>query len=950
MLTNMDEGRYPQALPLGHYLDCPDEYIESALASQLSAAIGGKRLGEVLLQDRLISQEQLDQGLIAQRVDRLRRCPLFADFSRANLERVSKVFREVSIEPDQAFIRQGHFDNHLYVLASGKLQIYRETEEGERLELGFAGPGEPVGEIAYVSGGIRTASVKTVGRCHLLSASFSELRVLLEKVPALSHALMHIITRRLMNTTSRFEEQTRRLHKVERSLEQLNEFLNLSGAAEIGAGVEQLLERLVATASNLTDADRATLFLLDSETGELWSKIAEGHHVREIRVPQGVGVAGWAAENRELVNIENAYADQRFSPDTDKRTGYRTQSILCAPIWSLAGEILGVVQVVNKLKGTFAEDDEAVIRAFAHQAAVAVENFYLYSQVMASHRQIGVLLELSKAITQTLDIETLIGRVVTGTAKAMNCDRSSFWVLDAERQELWSMDASGGEMEEVRIPADSGLAGHAATYAETVRVPDAYQDARFNQEVDRQTGYRTRDVLCTPVMNRAGRVVGVTQCINKLAGRFDETDEKLARGIATHIAIGLENAQMHARAVEMRTYLENVQGSIASGIVSLDEEGRVITANKAARNLFSGFADLGESRRYENLLGPANHELSRIIAEGYRLRARVSENSVPCHDHPASSTASTVNVEVLPLEDSEGQFKGLVSVLEDVTNERRIKSAFGQYLAPAVIEQLLADPDGLRLGGEKREVTAMFTDIENFTRLSEAVDPSELVKLLNEYFDGACEIVLRHGGTIDKIVGDSLHVLFNAPADQPDHADRAVRCAIELQAFSQQLARQRAEEAYRLGRTRIGVNTGECVVGNFGGAARFDYTAHGDAINTAARLEGANKYLGTTVCVSEATRRQCRSPGQAFRPVGSLRLKGKTESIAVFEPVHLTALNRPLFDAYREAFQALESGSEDALALFDNLSQASPDDELVAYHRARLAVGETGTDIILSAK
>ena len=151
-----------------------------------------------------------------------------------------------------------------------------------------------------------------------------------------------------------------------------------------------------------------------------------------------------------------------------------------------------------------------------------------------------------------------------------------------------------------------------------------------------------------------------------------------------------------------------------------------------------------------------------------------------------------------------------------------------------------------------------------------------------------------------------------------------------------------------LAATRVGVNTGECVVGNFGGAARFDYTAHGDSINTAARLEGANKHLGTRVCVSQATRALCT--GIAFRPIGSLLLKGKTEAIDVFEPVHAAESGDERHQAYREAFALMAQGDIRAGSRFADLAATWPDDGLIAFHAERLARGLGGERVVLSRK
>jgi class 3 adenylate cyclase len=289
------------------------------------------------------------------------------------------------------------------------------------------------------------------------------------------------------------------------------------------------------------------------------------------------------------------------------------------------------------------------------------------------------------------------------------------------------------------------------------------------------------------------------------------------------------------------------------------------------------------------------------------------------------------------------------AVAIDHARLKGIKGTFSQYLAPAVIEELIAHPEKLTLGGEKREVTALFSDLAGFTTIAESLEPEELVHLLNQYFNEACDAVLHYGGTIDKIVGDALHVLFNAPVDQPDHAERAVRCALELRDCGQHLieARQGAHDA-AVGHTRVGVNTGSAVVGNFGGSARFDYTAHGDAINTAARLEGANKYLGTWVCVSAETKAQCT--GLAFRPIGRIILKGKSEPVEVYEPLLPSQAEDGGTAGYLAAYQLMARDDPRAMDAFVALAKRFPQDGLIRVHAGRLLAGDTGNIIRLLGK
>ena len=177
----------------------------------------------------------------------------------------------------------------------------------------------------------------------------------------------------------------------------------------------------------------------------------------------------------------------------------------------------------------------------------------------------------------------------------------------------------------------------------------------------------------------------------------------------------------------------------------------------------------------------------------------------------------------------------------------RAHASLSRYFSPNLAERLACDADAIDLGGQRREIATLFTDIASFTTLVETLEPDVLEPLLNDYLTGMTEIVFAHDGTVAKIVGDALHVLFGAPGEQPDHATRAVVCALALDAYrARRSASAGATSGVALGATRIGVHAGPAIVGNFGGGRFFDYTAYGDTINVAARLEAANKQLGTS--------------------------------------------------------------------------------------------------------
>lgn len=279
---------------------------------------------------------------------------------------------------------------------------------------------------------------------------------------------------------------------------------------------------------------------------------------------------------------------------------------------------------------------------------------------------------------------------------------------------------------------------------------------------------------------------------------------------------------------------------------------------------------------------------------------------------------------------------------------RWIRGVFANYMSPNLVEHLIRNPAQLRLGGERRECSFVLTDVEGFTSLVEGSDPQELSAVINEYLDGMVGIVFAHDGTLDRIVGDAVAVLFSAPIEQSDHAERAVSCALEMQAFTAAYSARCRERGVPFGLTRIGVNTGEVVVGNFGGSTHFDYRPLGDPINTAARLETANRHLGTRVCVSAATVAKC--PTFRGRPAGSLVLKGKKQGVDVYEPLTEAEAQSPRVELYRQAFEQMRREEDAALASFEELLREYPDDGLAAFHLARLRKGERGTLVVFSEK
>ena len=276
-----------------------------------------------------------------------------------------------------------------------------------------------------------------------------------------------------------------------------------------------------------------------------------------------------------------------------------------------------------------------------------------------------------------------------------------------------------------------------------------------------------------------------------------------------------------------------------------------------------------------------------------------------------------------------------------LTSEQRrfAQGALGKYLPRDIAAQIIRDPDSLQLKGEKRAIFVLFSDLEGFTALSHAVAPEMVAYLLNRYLDLLSDVVLSHGGTIDKFVGDAVVAFWGAPVSRPDDGRNAVEAAMAMYQAGEQFRSEAPEGVPPIGRTRVGLHYGEAIVGNFGGEGRIQYTALGDAMNTAARLESANKQTGTSVLVSGPVVERCGL--DIFRFLGRVVLSGRASALAIHEPVpDVPAEERRSFSALAESANAGDAG---AVAQIAALAAAAPEDKALVKFAYRLNQ-QKGTD------
>lgn len=255
-----------------------------------------------------------------------------------------------------------------------------------------------------------------------------------------------------------------------------------------------------------------------------------------------------------------------------------------------------------------------------------------------------------------------------------------------------------------------------------------------------------------------------------------------------------------------------------------------------------------------------------------------------------------------------------------------IQGAFSQYLSPSVIENLIANPQSLKLGGERRNLSIFFSDIQGFTTISESLEPEQLTELLNKYLTAMTDTILASGGTIDKYEGDAIIAFWNAPTDEPDHARRAVETSLLCQQKIEAMKDEFSAVAGRPLLTRIGLNTGDVIVGNMGSSHRFDYTMLGDAVNLASRLEGINKQFGTYLMCSKETKEKAERDGTQlkFRELSRVAVVGKSQAVTVYEPMmpEVYEAKKQILTAFSGALDLFYKGDfAQAKAAFDTIAK-----------------------------
>lgn len=701
--------------------------------------------------------------------------------------------------------------------------------------------------------------------------------------------------------------------------------------------LDNLLQLLVEITSDIAGAERGTLFLVDNDSGELFSRVFGGESTQEIRFPLEKGIAGAVLAEGKIRIVEDAYADEFFNQEIDRQTGFQTNNLICIPVKiPVTGQIIGVLELINLKKVPLSDDSMSILQKVAANSARVLHNAHQFEQIQQARENESHLLEITSVISSELQLKPLLEKLMEAVIMILNCDRATIFLYDEKQNQLWSQVALGMHDQEIRIPANRGIAGEVFSTCNTVNIPDAYKDSRFNQEIDRKTGYRTHNILCMPLVNKKGQAIGVTQVLNKRGGAFSRQDEKKLKSFSAQAAIAIENAKLFNEVLNMKNYSESILRSLSNGVISVNNMRRIEKCNGIALRILGATDDQVIGKYADITFTGDNHwivdSLRRVIA------TNDSDHFIDGELTNLQGEKVSVNMSVVPLRDSEDQPMGGLLILEDLSMEKRLKGTLARYMTKEIADQLL-DSDA-QLGGQIRELSILFSDIRNFTSISERLGPQETVAMLNDYFSAMVDTVFLHGGILDKFIGDALLAVFGAPFSTGEDADKAVSTAIDMMKLLKQFNAARMLKNQEIINIGIGIATDNVLVGNIGSIKRMDYTVIGDGVNLASRLEGATKFYHADILISEKTCEQLHYR-YILREVDLIRVKGKQNPVKVYEV--LDHHDRQSFPHLENVIELTHQGIDlyrqqrwnEAIAVFDDAVRLNRRDHLPKMYAGR---------------
>lgn len=638
------------------------------------------------------------------------------------------------------------------------------------------------------------------------------------------------------------------------------------------------LNNVIEDISTAVSAERTTIFMLNQETSELESVLAQGLDNIVLNIPVGQGIAGSVATLAQGIIINEVRRHPLFDGSFDEQLNFETKSTACVPLLDSSNEVIGVVQCLNKSTGNFNEKDLVILKGFASTISLIIKNTNLYFANEQVKSNFSTLLEVFALVSSELDLDNLIKLIMAKAAEITQADRSSLFFMDEASGELWTKYAKGLENEIVRTKR--GIVKLVAENKQPQIINDPYNHPSFDPNIDIKTGYKTNCILTVPVFNPEGTVLGVIQVINKDDGIFTQKDLSILKGFASQISIAIENAKLFNEIYGMKNYLSILVDNLDNGIVTVDKFCTIQTANGVFYKMFG--LDPKETIQNKSLKDLNNGLKSILAFNKNTISTGEKHYQYGLEIQSGEFKSVTVNLSILPMQDLKGDIIGAITVFYDITKEKRIRSNLSRYMPPHLIKEVISNDNLSVLKGNYGPCTVLFSDIRNFTTLTEELGAMQIVELLNKFFNTMVGSIHANNGIIDKFIGDAIMAVFGIPYPSKLDSLHAIKCALDmfkmLDAFN---GLHPKGPSINIG---IGIGTGNVVSGHIGSEKRFEYTVVGDPVNVAARLESLTKEYKTNILICENTYQQIHASFHC-REIDTILLKGKLKPIKIYSVI-----------------------------------------------------------------
>jgi adenylate cyclase len=751
-----------------------------------------------------------------------------------------------------------------------------------------------------------------------------------EKTIRLVEEMWEVDSARLQKFKQVAAEMGNRLKTINQTLALLDNVRESQDEATLF--LDEMLRFITLKTGEFLRADRTMVFLLDEDRNELWSILEQDDKGAplEIRIGMDEGVAGAVVKSKREVNIAfDFYSDARSESrrKIDEKTGYRTYTVLALPLLNRQGQLVAVIELLNRLKAGhdplaplaerieeegFNDRDSQLFEEFAPSMRLILESSQSFYKAIQRQRAAVALMAATQSLSKSnLDLEDTLNRVMDEAKRLMNADRVTLWLLDPHKDELWTkILMSDGNFKEVRMPKNSGFVGLAASSGEPLFIPfDLYEhpESGTAKKMDQITGYRTCSMLCLPLFNNNKELIGVTQLVNKRRqgefavynpqdwpkapdcwkASFQRSDLEFMKAFNIQAGVALQNAKLFDMIKQQEQMQRDILRSLTNGVISTDRGGRVVAANDSAKKLLGCQQDKHiEGKPIRELVclqeGEFGVWLDSVLnaSDEKAQRQYYPEQTLLPRD---SQEQHSINLSLNSIADvsKAGQVSGALVVIDDISDEKRVKNLMYRYMTQEVAEKLLST-GSIRLGGQLKEVSVLFSDIRSYTALTEGMGAEEVVALLNEYFEEMVDAIFQNKGTLDKYIGDAIMAVFGAPLPLLDHAWYAMQTALDMRRRLKIFNESRLLAGKKAIRIGIGIHSDIVISGNIGSSKRMELTAIGDGVNLASRLEGTTKYYGCNIIVSEKTYRNYASQVHV-RELDYITVKGKTEPVKIYE-------------------------------------------------------------------